>query len=217
MKKLRIVIVVIAFMIASFGAYKLVYDTGTSAKRLPDKYNGTIARVTSSHDTDGDGIDDQSDILEGTLAYLETRPKYKSQYYDGGYPNDGYGVCTDVVAQGFFAAGFDLMRLVDKDIKAYPDDYDVDKPDANIDFRRVKNLNVFFMHTCVSLTTDVKDIEEWQGGDVVVMKKHIGIVSDRRNKNGVPYILHHTSPRQKRYEMDILEKRKDIIGHYRVP
>ena len=53
----------------------------------------------SQRDSDGDGIDDQTDILESARSYLATRPKYKSKYYAGGYPDDGYGVCTDVVIQ----------------------------------------------------------------------------------------------------------------------
>ena len=40
--------------------------------------------------------------------------------------------------------------------------------------------------------------------------------SDRRNKNGVPYIIHHNDPWQAAYEQDILEKRTDIAGHYRI-
>ena len=44
----------------------------------------------------------------------------------------------------------------------------------NIDFRRVKNLKIYFEHTAISLTTDVNDIEQWQGGDIVVFKNHIG-------------------------------------------
>ena len=93
---------------------------------------------------------------------------------------------------------------------------EVAEPDANIDFRRVRNLNIFFSHTAVALTTDVSEIEAWQGGDIVIFERHIGIVSDRRNKNGVPYIIHHNDPWQMAYEQDILEKRTDIVGHYRI-
>ena len=71
-------------------------------------------------DVDGDGIKDQTDILEGALAYVQTCPKYKSKYYSSGYPDDGYGVCTDVVAFGLKSAGFDLQALVDQDIKTHP-------------------------------------------------------------------------------------------------
>lgn len=95
------------------------------------------------------------------------------------------------------------------------DMYDIEIPDRNIDFRRVKNLYVFFNLNAESLSTDLKDISEWQGGDIVIFKNHIAIVSDRRNVHGVPYVIHHANPFQKTYEEDILEKHNDIRGHYR--
>lgn len=189
---------------------------GTSDKRLPDLYDGTVEKYVSSVDKDNDGIDDQTDILKGALDYIKTKPQYKSKYYNGGYPDDGYGVCTDVVADALKEAGYDLVNEVNEDIKENSQNYDIEEPDENIDFRRVKNLKVYFAQNAISLTTDVKDFEEWQGGDIVIFKSHIGIVSDRRNKNGVPYVIHHNGRSQKSYEEDILEKRSDIVGHYRI-
>lgn len=186
---------------------------------FPKKYYNSdfgIENYISETDRDGDGIDDQTDILAGVREYINTEPKYKSQYYDGGWPDDGYGVCTDVVAQGLLAAGYDLQRLVNDDILSRPESYNIEKPDDNIDFRRVRNLLPFFEHTAISLTTDPYDIAEWQGGDIVVFKKHIGIVSDRRNKEGIPYIIHHANPYQVRYEEDILLSRDDIVAHFRI-
>lgn len=187
---------------------------------IPHKYyynaHFGITTYKSQIDKDGDGIDDQSDILYGVRDYIDNKPQYKSVYYAGGYPDDEYGVCTDVVAQGFLHAGYDLMELVSADIMANREDYDIDVPDKNIDFRRVRNLFVYFQHTAISLTTDVSKFEEWQGGDVVVFKNHIGIVSDRRNENGTPFVIHHGSPTQIGYEQDILEGRDDIIGHFRI-
>ena len=187
---------------------------------IPHKYyynsHFGIETYKSQVDKDGDGIDDQSDILFGVRDYIDNKPKYKSVYYAGGYPTDEYGVCTDVVAQGFLAAGYDLRELVDADIQAHREDYNIDVVDKNIDFRRVRNLYVYFQHTAISLTTDVKQIDQWQGGDVIVFKDHIGIISDIRNVNGVPFIIHHGSPHQIGYEQDILEGRDDIIGHFRI-
>ena len=188
----------------------------TSSKRLPKKWKGdVIAQYHSSLDKDGDGIDDQVDILEGAIAYVNTHPKYKSAYYAGGYPNDGYGVCTDVVAYALKATGYDLMELVSADIAMHADMYDIEVADKNIDFRRVKNLYVFFNLNAESLTTDINDIKSWQGGDIVIFNNHIAIVSDRRNQDGSPYVIHHANPFQKTYEEDILEKHDDIRGHYR--
>lgn len=167
-------------------------------------------------DADNDGLDYQVDILQSALTYVSARPKYQSKYYNTGYPNDGHGVCTDVIAFALRGAGYDLMALVGDDIANNPDDYDITEPDVNIDFRRVKNLQVYLKHNATSLTTDVSQVDQWQGGDIVVFDNHIGIVSDRRNSNGIPYVIHHNSPWQKSYEDDILESRNDIVGHYRV-
>ena len=188
----------------------------TSAIRPEDDYKGRIPQFHSCVDRDDDGVDDQTDILNGALAYVSTHPKYKSRYYETGYPDDGYGVCTDVVAYALKNAGYDLQALVDTDIREHPEEYGITAPDKNIDFRRVRNLKVFFSRNTVKLTTNVSETEQWQGGDIVIFERHIGIVSDRRNKNGVPYIIHHNDPWQTAYEQDILEKRTDIVGHYRI-
>lgn len=188
----------------------------TSCTPLKDKSPYRIEQIHSSVDADGDGVDDQTDMLQGVISYLNTRPKYKSKYYNTGYPYDSYGVCTDVVANGMKSAGYDLMVLVEKDIQEHPEDYNIEEPDANIDFRRVKNLQVYFSHKGIPLTIDISKIEEWQGGDIVIFSNHIGVISERRNSRGVPYVLHHNGPWQRSYEQDILEKRKDIVAHYRI-
>ncbi len=174
-----------------------------------------IETYISATDMDGDGIDDQTDLLQGARDYVSTKPKYESRYYNTGYPDDGYGVCTDVVAFGMRSAGYDLQALVDEDIRQNPDGYDIQTPDRNIDFRRVRNLSVYFAHTAISLTCDLTDISAWQGGDIVIFPGHIGIVSERRNSRGIPLLIHHSSPQQLRYEEDVLGRR-EIIGHYRL-
>ena len=215
-KNIKIFLILCVIAVLCGCGYLFAHYQHTSPKRLPGRYGAEIPKVHSSVDKDNDGIDDQTDILQGALDYVASRPKYKSKYYRTGYPNDGYGVCTDVVAFALKNAGYDLMTLVQQDIEANPADYDIEEADQNIDFRRVKNLRVYFSHSAISLTTDISEIEEWQGGDIVIFKNHIGIVSDRRNENGVPYVIHHNDPWQRTYEEDILEDREDIVGHYRV-
>ena len=222
MSKKKIVIsVIILFLLIVAGCLVWrcrYYFLGTSSEPVQAKENEDfgIADFHSSVDMDGDGIDDQSDILQGARDYISTNPVYKSKYYSTGYPDDQYGVCTDVVANAMKSAGYDLMELVNADILENPQDYNIEEPDINIDFRRVNNLKVYFAHTAVELTTDIYDISQWQGGDIVIFENHIGIVSDKRNDNGVAYVIHHNDPFQKSYEEDILESRDDITGHYRI-
>lgn len=177
-----------------------------------------IEPYISTIDKDNDGIDDQTDILNNVKKYIETKPKYKSKYYSTGYPNDEYGVCTDVIAFGLKDAGYDLMELVNQDILKNQKQYNIKEIDKNIDFRRVNNLDIYFKNNHITLTTDLSKIEEWQGGDIIVFKDHIGIISDKRNKNGIPFLIHHANPIQKNYEENILEiyGQDFIIGHYRI-
>ena len=213
-RKLRMIILAVFVLLLIIPC--LLYLLPPSDRRLPDRYSGKIPAYVSELDQDADGIDDQTDILQSAWEYLATRPEYKSRYYDGGYPDDGYGVCTDVVAFAFKGAGYDLSALVDHDIRTNYDNYNVETPDANIDFRRVRNLIVYFQHHALSLSTDPNETSEWQGGDIVIFKEHIGIVSDRRNRFGVPYLIHHYGPFQRYYEEDVLSMRTDILGHYRM-
>jgi len=215
MRKFRIILTALALVTIALAVYVLYILNIIPHKKYTNADFG-IENYISAMDKDGDGIDDQTDILQNVRAYIATNPEYKSKYYAGGYPDDGYGVCTDVVAQGLFYAGYDLRQLVDDDIVAHPDMYGLEKADHNIDFRRVRNLLVYFKNHAISLTTDIKEISQWQGGDIIVFKKHIGIVSDNRNKNGVPFVIHHANPYQKHYEEDILENREDIVGHFRI-
>ncbi len=216
MKKKILIIVtnflIVLIIVVLYALYRFNYIS--HKKYTNEDFN--IKTYISKTDKDNDGIDDQTDILNNVRNYIKTNPKYKSKYYATGYPNDEYGVCTDVVAFGLKGAGYDLMNLVNEHIKTNRNLYDIDVIDKNIDFRRVQNLKVYLDNNAIALTNDINKIKEWQGGDIVVFKNHIGIVSDKRNKKGISFIIHHANPYQRYYEEDILEYRNDIIGHYRI-
>ncbi len=202
----------ILILLGLFILYKLNY---ISHKKYSNEYFD-ISTYVSKIDKDNDGINDQSDILKSAKEYVSKKPKYKSKYYATGYPNDEYGVCSDVVGVALLNAGYDLMALVNDDIVNNRERYNIQVVDKNIDFRRVVNLKVYFDNTAIKLTNDIYDIDEWQGGDIVAFKHHIEIVSDNRNKNGVSFVIHHANKWQINYEEDILEDRNDIVGHYQI-
>lgn len=213
MRKFKYLIFISIFiLLVIFSLYKLNY---IGHKKYSNEYFG-IDTYVSEIDKDNDGIDDQSDVLNNAKEYVRKKPKYKSKYYSTGYPDDEYGVCSDVVGYALLNAGYDLMTLVNNDIVNNRERYDIQVVDKNIDFRRVVNLKVYFDNNAIKLTNDIYDIDKWQGGDIVVFKHHIGIVSDSRNKNGVSFIIHHANKWQINYEEDILEDRNDIVGHYRI-
>ena len=175
-----------------------------------------IETVHSEVDYNQNGVDDYTDILLGARIDAENRPTYDGSYFDGGYPPDNIGVCTDVVWRAFKNAGYSLRDMVDRDIMNRPEAYPaITKRDNNIDFRRVRNLRVFFDTYAVSLPTDIDVIAAWQPGDIVIFgdNQHIGIVSDKRNFLGHTYIIHNGG--QKKREEDYLTKGMEVTAHYR--
>lgn len=214
--KRKILIFIIVILIMTIILYSILYHFNVVEHKAYSNDYFNIKTYISTNDQDNDGIDDQTDILNNARDYIATKPKYKSKYYATGYSNDEFGTCTDVIAISLLNAGYDLMELVDNDIRNNKDNYNIEIIDKNIDFKRVKNLNIYFKNNAISLTTDIYDIDSWQGGDIVVFEGHIAIVSDKRNKKGIPFIIHHSNPYQIRYEEDVLENYKKIIGHYRI-
>lgn len=209
----RICFLLLFFLLAIF---TLAYVVNIIPHKKYDGQQFDIEAYKSKKDKDKDGIDDQTDILQSAREYVATNPKYKSKYYESGYPDDEYGVCTDVVAFALKGAGYDLMDLVNDDMKKDKKAYNLEKIDKKIDFRRVENLNIYFQHKAKSLTTDISDIEQWQGGDIVVFPHHIGIISDKRNWRGVPFLIHNAGQISGQYEEDVLERWGEVIGHYRI-
>lgn len=184
----------------------------------------TIPEDYSTIDRNNNGIPDPLDFVQAARVEVEQRTPYNSTYYAGGYPPDTEGVCTDVVWRAFMGANIHLKDLMDKDIadntKLYP--RVEGKPDGNIDFRRVPNQDVFFERFAESLPTelikgDVENLKQWQPGDIVVFLEgdfdHVGIVSDKRTKDGIPYLIHNTYPFAA--EVKLSSFKSPITGHYR--
>lgn len=214
MKWLLLMTVVI--LIGAMGVWILWWlNIGPFAGRAYMMEDLGIQRVLAETDYDGDGIDDYTEILNGARKDAENHPRYDGSYVAGGFPPEDVGVCTDVIWRAFREAGYDLREMVDEDIRKRPEAYPwVSEPDKNIDFRRVVNLEEFFRAHGTTLPNDWRDLEEWQPGDIIIADKgnHIGIVSDRRTKEGRPYIIHNAG--QPMREEDYL-KRGEVVGHYR--
>ena len=62
------------------------FKTDVKDKFIKPKYEDVIK---SDIDYDSDGLDDYTDILNGAKDFINEKPKYKSKYYDGGYPKIG--------------------------------------------------------------------------------------------------------------------------------
>ncbi len=164
------------------------------------------------------------------IAAIE-RTKHSVQY-DGAYVSIGYpngdvpknvGVCTDVVIRAYRTLGFDLQKLVHEDMTAnfknYPSNriWGMNRPDSNIDHRRVPNLQVFFERhgDILPISNDFKD---YKPGDLVTWMlpgnlPHIGIVINKTNQNSNnPMIVHNIG---RGPEVSDMLFSYDITGHYR--
>jgi uncharacterized protein YijF (DUF1287 family) len=128
---------------------------------------------------------------------------YDPSYVRIGYPMgdvpDDRGVCADTVIRAFRAGGADLQQLVHEDMArafaAYPHLWGLDRPDPNIDHRRVPNLETFFRRAGAALAAS-DDPALYAPGDVVSWRipgnlAHIGVVSTRAALNGRPLMVHN--------------------------
>jgi len=134
-----------------------------------------------------------------TLSY---DPAYTALNYPGGDVPRDRGVCTDVVIRAMRdGLGQDLQKLVHEDMKTnfakYPKIWKLTSPDKNIDHRRVPNLMVYFGRKHIKLPVPTtKDASKFLPGDLVTCTvpphlPHIMIVSDQKNKDGTPLVIHN--------------------------
>jgi uncharacterized protein YijF (DUF1287 family) len=198
-----------------------------------------VPEIKVNADKDWDLIPDNLDIVEGARWEVKNKTTYKSWYYSGGFPPKNEWVCTDVIWRALKNAGYDLKSMIDKDIQKNIWAYKrVNwKPDPNIDFRRVPNLHIYLKRNAISLTTkvipwNVDNLVEWQAWDIVIFWNHwnnkaknqtkaldhTAIISDKRNRAWVPYIIHNAAPvpREEDWLIYWNENVSKIIGHYRL-
>lgn len=148
-------------------------------------------------------------------------PTYVVLPYPGGDVPQDRGVCTDVVIRALRAKEVDLQQRVHEDMLAhfdvYPKKWGLRAPDANIDHRRVPNLQVWFDRQGWSVPVSDRE-SDYRAGDIVTWTlpgnlDHIGIVGDRRSPfTHAPLILHNIGHGTR--EDDILFA-YPITGHYR--
>ena len=158
---------------------------------IPKKYykapDFNIKTIYSDIDFDNDNIDDYTDFVLGARKESE----------------------NNIIETTFKNAGYSLRDMINNDIIDNKDKYNVNE----IDFTRISSLVIYFDRYAEKLTLDPKEIKEWQPGDIVVFSNnHIGIISDKRNNKGIPYVIHNNN--QTNIEEDYLTK-NHITNHYR--
>jgi uncharacterized protein YijF (DUF1287 family) len=143
-------------------------------------------------------------LVGAGIAQTATKVRYDGSYRRIGYPGGDVpadvGVCTDVVIRAYRELGIDLQVRVHEDMarafEAYPKLWGLDRPDTNIDHRRVPNLQTFLRRQGAALAAP-RDAARYAAGDLVTWMlpgnlPHIGIVTDRRSADGRrPLIVHN--------------------------
>jgi uncharacterized protein YijF (DUF1287 family) len=166
------------------------------------------------------------DIVAAARKQIGVTVGYDPAYRRLAYPNGDVprtsGVCTDVIIRALRdARKVDLQKLVHEDMKGsfakYPQNWGLKKPDANIDHRRVPNLQCYFKRKGWSLKA-TKKASDYEPGDIVTVKvggrlPHIMIVSDRKASDGTPLVIHNIGSGTK--EEDVLFA-YPLTGHYRI-
>jgi uncharacterized protein len=172
---------------------------------------------------------DSGEVLERVVAAAlaqTTRPvRYDGSYrriaYPGGDVPADVGVCSDVVVRAYRAVGIDLQRLVHEDMLrvfgSYPKLWGLSRPDANIDHRRVPNLQVYLRRHGVELKV-TSEASDYAAGDLVTWMlpgnlPHIGLVTAQRVPDSqTPLIVHNIGRGPEVSDTLFLYP---ITGHYR--
>jgi uncharacterized protein YijF (DUF1287 family) len=148
-------------------------------------------------------------------------PSYQQIAYPMGDVPIERGVCSDVVIRAFRTVGMDLQQELHRDMTrhfaAYPKNWNLVGPDRNIDHRRVPNLGTWFRRRGYALPVS-EDATEYRPGDIVTWilsggQPHVGIVSDRRSKDGARPLVIHNIGWGAREDDALLDYR--ITGHFR--
>lgn len=152
---------------------------------------------------------------------------YDTSYYQGAYPPDDRGACTDLVERALRENGYKLKDLIDEDMRNNPELYP-HEPDPNINFRRVRNVKIFLdrhaqkVSTCISRVCFKDNI--WQAGDIVTYNQipgglwHIAIISNKVKTDGditIPYLIHNHGSGAVEDDLLLLWPAA-ISGHYRI-
>jgi uncharacterized protein YijF (DUF1287 family) len=160
------------------------------------------------------------------IGVVKTYDFSNGYYSGGGAPPPDTGVCTDVIWRAYRDIGHDLPKLVQEAAKKNPKAYESDL-DANINYRRVKRLQTYFTKNSHSyplelIPGDEKNLVGWQPGDIVIFEElptshlwHIGIVSDEKRPDGVPYLIDNHGEGVS-ITITPLDWPTKVVGHFRV-
>lgn len=201
-------------------------DAADLRKRAAAPLKLTVGAPAAYEDQDGDGLVNTLDVLIGAKKLCLNKAKYLGEYralkYPGGDVPRTEGVCTDTLIRALRNAGWDLQKGVHEDALRKPKLYPLEgkQPDANIDHRRIRMLLPYMKQIFVELPKDAPYLP----GDLVLFdtfpnkpgSDHAGIVSDRADESGRPYIINNWTDGFTEGEMELLSF-VPVTHRFRVP
>lgn len=168
---------------------------------------------------------DVEKMLDAAIAQVGVTTDYDPAYVRLAYPGGDVpldrGVCSDVVIRAFRAVDVDLQVEVHEDMRShfskYPGIWGLRQADANIDHRRVPNLETWFTRRGKALPIG-SNAADFLPGDVVSWRldnglPHIGLVARQRSADGARPLVIHNIGAGAQLE-DVLFQWK-INGHFR--
>ena len=169
----------------------------------------------------------EQELVAAALERTNYSVSYDGSYYSIAYPGGDVpgdvGVCTDVIIRAYRTIGVDLQRLVHEDMAENFDSYPskriwgLEKPDSNIDHRRVPNLQVFFARYGTEIPIS-DNAGTFLPGDIVTWMlpgnlPHIGIITDQFDPaTGNPLVVHNIGAGPK---LENMLFSYELTGHYR--
>jgi uncharacterized protein YijF (DUF1287 family) len=164
-------------------------------------------------------------LIEAAIGQTKITTGYDPAYVAIDYPGGDValetGVCSDVLVRAFRKTGIDLQKEVHEDMgrarSEYPTKWGANRPDPNIDHRRVLNLTTYFERQKKAMPITLNR-ENYLPGDIVAWElsegvEHIGIVVNVWSEASKSYLIVHNIGAGARAEDVLLNW--EIIGHYR--
>jgi hypothetical protein len=161
------------------------------------------------------------------LRYSNTSVTYDPAYFKIDYPNGDVpancGVAADLLVRCYRQVGIDLQKELHEDMngnyRLYPQLWGATTTDANIDHRRVPNLQRFFSRTGETIKVS-RNPEDFKIGDIVVWalsnaETHIGIIVPGADEGTAPWVVHHPAGGGVKWENALFDYQ--ILGHFRYP
>lgn len=171
-------------------------------------------------------------LIAAARAQIGVTLVYDPSYVRLDYPNGDigrlYGVCADVIVRAYRdGLALDLQELLHRDMKknfaAYPASWGLDKPDSNIDHRRVLNIETFLKRRGAQLWRNKGGVsdgtgfpETLQAGDIVTWRlggrlPHIAFIGET---GAAPTVIHNIGWGARENALGDLSPHLPV-GHYR--